>query len=333
MTGVRALGMCLCIAVAALSGAAAATKQPGTLLLPAWSPDGKTIAWADAPYANVPSPSGWQIWAASPDGTTAHLVTRGAVLGEGLAQLGWAKRRSIAFAGNFSLYVQRLGGKPKLLAVNIGDSFSSNATGSSFAYTASACGQGKCPSRIVVLDTTTGRHRVIGDVTSEYSEPTLAPDGAEVAFTSPDGLLASNLAGTKVRKLAPLGNCPQWSPDGRRILYVGTGGDLLVIPATGGPSTPLTAQAVGCGYSPFNFGWAPDGRHVALINPPGDRLLLIDVATQRARTLSAFAHVAGFAWSPDSSQLLVAARPSPTACTSLWRVGATGAHAKLIVRC
>ena len=333
MTGVRALAMCVCVALAALSNAAAATKQPGTLLFPAWSPDGKTIVWADAPYAKVPSPPGWQIWAASPDGSKARLVTHGAALGEGLAQLGWATRRGIAFAGNFSLYLQQLGGQPKLLAVNIGDSFSSDAKGKRYAYTASACAQGQCPSRIVVVDTTTGRHNVIGGVTSEYSEPTLSPDGAEVAFRSPDGLMTSNLAGTTVRKLAPLGNCPQWSPDGRRILYVGTGGDLLVIPATGGPSTPLTAEAVGCGYSPFNFGWSPDGKHVALINPPGGRLSIIDVATQRARTLRAFAHVAGFAWSPDSSRLLVAARPNATACTSLWRGDATGAHAKLIVRC
>jgi Tol biopolymer transport system component len=329
----RTVGVCLCIAMAALSGASAATTQPGTLLYPAWSPDGKTIVWADSPYANVPSPPGWQIWAANPDGSKAHLVTRGAVLGEGLAQLGWANRGSLAFAGNFSLYAQRLGGKPKLLAVNIGDSFSSDAAGNRFAYTASPCGQGQCPSRIVVLDTTTGSHHVIGDVTAQYSEPTLSPDGSEVAFTSPDGLMTSNVAGTTMRTLAPLGNCPQWSPDGKRILYVGTGGDLLVIPATGGPSVPLTAQPVGCGYSPFNFGWSPNGKRVALIDPPGDRLSLIDVATQKSRTLRAFRHVAGFAWSPDSSKLLVAARPSPAACTSVWRVDATGAHARLIARC
>ena len=333
MPGVRAFGACLCVALAALPGATAAAKQPGTLLFPAWSPDGKTIVWADAPYANVPSPPGWQIWAASADGSKAHLVTRGAVLGEGLAQLGWATRHSLAFAGNFSLYVQQLGAKPKLLAVNIGDSFSSDAKGDRFAYTASPRGQGLCPSRIVVLDTRTGRHDVIGDVTAMYTEPTLSPDGAEVAFTTPDGLMASNLTGTTTRTLAPQGNCPQWSPDGSRILYVGNGGDLLVIPAAGGPSTPITAQPVGCGYSPFNFGWSPNGKRVALINPPGGRLSVIDVATQKARTLAAFRHVAGFAWSPDSSRLLVAVRPSPAACTSLWRVDATGAHAKIIARC
>jgi Tol biopolymer transport system component len=329
----RAVGVCLCIALASVPGAAAATKQPGTLLYPAWSPDGKTIAWADAPYANVPSPPGWQIWAANADGSKARLVTRGAVLGEGLAQLGWATRRSLAFAGNFSLYTQQLGGKPKLLAVNIGDSFSSDAAGNRFAYTASPCGQGLCPSRIVVLDTATGRHRVIGDVTAQYSQPTLSPDGSEVAFTSPDGLITSNLAGSSMRTLAPLGNCPQWSPDGKSILYVGTGGDLLVIPANGGPSVPLTALPVGCGYSPSNFGWSPNGKRVALVDPPGERLSLIDVATQKARTLRAFRHVEGFAWSPDSSRLLVVARPSPSACTSLWRVDATGAHATLIARC
>lgn len=334
MTGVRALGVVsLCAALAALPGAAAAKRQPGTLLFPAWSPDGKTIAWADAPYASAPSPPGWQIWTANADGSKPRLAVGGRTLGEGLAQLGWATRRSLAFAGNFSLYAARLGGKPKQLAVNIGDSFSSDAKGSRFAFTASPCGQGQCPSRIVVLDTTSGRRSVIGDVTARYSEPTLSPNGSEVAFTSPNGLMTSNLAGTGMHTLASLGQCPQWSPDGRRILYVGNGGDLLVIPAGGGASTPLTAQPVGCGYSPFTFGWSPNGKRVALIDPPGGRLTIIDVATQKARTLKAFAHVAGFAWSPRSSQLLVAARPSPAACTSLWRVDATGAHPRLVVRC
>jgi TolB protein len=217
--------------------------------------------------------------------------------------------------------------------VNIGDSFSADRSGTRFAFTTSSCGRGQCPSRIVVLDTRTGRRRLIGAVTSRYSAPTLSPDGSEVAFTSPDGLEVADVAGTHVHALAPLGNCPQWSPDGRRILYVGNGGDLLAVPATGGPSVPLTAQAVGCGYSPFNFGWSPDGRRVALIDPPGGRLSVIDVATQKSRLLEAFRHVAGFAWSPDSSRLLVAARPTPSACTSLWSIDAGGAHARLIARC
>ena len=327
------LGRYLLVALAAVPATATATKQPGTLLFPAWSPDGKAIAWADAPYATVPSPPGWQIRTARADGSRPQVVTRGAVLGEGLAQLGWAKRGTLAFAGNFSLYVERAGGKPKQLAANIGDSFSSDARGNRFAYTASPCGQGQCPSRIVVLDTTTGRRSVIGDVTAQYSEPTLSPDGSEVAFTSPNGLMTSNIAGTAMHTLAALGQCPQWSPDGSRILYVGDGGQLLVIPAGGGASTPLTAQPVGCGYSPFNFGWAPNGKRVALIDPPGGRLTIIDVATQRARTLKAFAHVVGFAWSPDSARLLVSARPTSTACSSLWRVDATGAHPRLIARC
>jgi Tol biopolymer transport system component len=255
------------------------------------------------------------------------------VLRDGLAQLEWATRRSLAFAGDFSLYLQRLGRRPRLLATNIGDSFSSDAAGTRFAYISSACGQGRCPSRIVVVDTATGRRHVIGGLTSEYSEPTLSPDGAEVAFTSPDGLMAASVVGTALRRLAPLGNCPQWSPDGSRILYVGSGGDLLVIPAKGGPSTPITAQPLGCGYSPFNFGWSPDGTRVALVDPPDGRLSIIDVATQTARTLTAFPHVAGFAWSPTSSQLLVAARPAASTCTSLWRIDASGAHPTLIARC
>jgi WD40 repeat protein len=205
-------------------------RRPGTILFPGWSPNGKRIVWADAPYANVPSPPGWQIWTANPDGTKPRLAVQGAALGEGLAQLDWYAPNSLAFLGHFSLFQAPLPrGKPKQLASDVGDVFSHDAAGDRFAYIASACGQGLRPSRIVVLDRRTNTRLLIGDPAAQYSEPTLSPDGSQVAFTSPDGLTVAGVDGTNVHRVASPGNCPSWSPDGSHILFVGANGSLVAI--------------------------------------------------------------------------------------------------------
>jgi hypothetical protein len=60
---------------------------------------------------------------------------------------------------------------------------------------------------------------------------------------------------------------------------------------------------------------------------------LIDIASGQPRKVTGFSEVTGFAWSPDSSQLLITARPQRFACSSLWRVNRNGSNRKLIVRC
>jgi Tol biopolymer transport system component len=327
------------VAAAGIAGAAPAVIiQPGSITLPAWSPDGRQIAWIDATIDNAASPASWRGWEAGSDGSHARMIISGPALSAGAWQLDWLAPETLALFGDFSIYVVRIGDKPKLLAANITNEFSSDTTGKHFAYEKSPCG-GQCnsPSQVVVINPRTGTRTVVGDKTTHYGDPTISPDGSEVAFTSPNGLLKARTDGSRLQQVTPQSaSCPQWSPDGHNIAYIGRNGSLRLVPATGGPSTVLLSHGVGCGYAPLNFGWSPDGKILTVIGtgPRGTRALtLIDIATRQATRLLGFSSVTGFAWSPDSSRLLITARPAPSACSSLWQVDSDGSHPKLIVRC
>lgn len=144
----------------------------------------------------------------------------------------------------------------------------------------------------------------------------------------------ANIEGSELHRIAsrPAG-CPEWSPDGRNILYVSGQGSLSVVSASGGPSIVLISKEVGCGLG-VGWGWSPNGKTAWVIGPAGTgRLTLIDLATRHKRTLPSFASVTGVAWSPDSTQLLITARRNSSACSSLWEVDVNGSHRTRIVRC
>jgi Tol biopolymer transport system component len=328
----------LVVVLSALSTTASAAPQvvtqPGALTVPAWSRDGKEIAWVDDPMGNVVSPPSSEIWEARADGSRPREVLHGGIsLSEGVSQLDWLTPRILAFLGNFSIYLDSLGARPKLVVANVTDNFSSDAIGAHFAYEKSPCG-GQCSAatQVVVINRLTGKRSIIGDGTTHYGDPSLSPDGSHVAFGSPDGLLVSRIDGSGLHRIAarPAG-CPQWSPDGRNVLYVSDAGSLSVVPASGGTSTVLIPRDIGCG---LGHGWSPNGKTVSVIGPVGTgTLTLIDLSTRQKRTLPYFTSVTGVAWSPDSAQLLVTARRNPSACSSLWRVEANGSHRTLIARC
>jgi Tol biopolymer transport system component len=131
------------------------------------------------------------------------------------------------------------------------------------------------------------------------------------------------------------GCCPSWSRDGTQIAYLdryfarGTGhASLRVIPAGGGTSRRLVT---GFGDTFGEPVWSPDSRRVAVTAGGSAQLVIVDAAT---RQYVEFVQIVnGFAWSPDSSQLLVSARPSERSCSSLWLVDARTGRARLWRRC
>ena len=72
-----------------------------------------------------------------------------------------------------------------------------------------------------------------------------------------------------------------------------------------------------------------------IISPQSDRLILLDVRTLVTHTIHgpALAYVTDFAWSPDSTQLLVTGGASSGDCSSLWRVSADGTRETVVGHC
>jgi Tol biopolymer transport system component len=321
------------LALAAPAGHAAAL--PANFVDPVWSPDGSAIAWENAPLLGGASSE--QVWTAAPEGSGARLVA-GRL--DSVLQLAWPEQRTLLYDANFQLFTLGLDGTTTRIAASAG--YNVSVAGGRVAWGSAGCGF--CHGPVVVLTPSTGRRVSIGGVAAANADPSLSPDGTRVVFDRAVldrrsgeyahglGMWVASTDGTGLRRLTALGGCPSWSPDGGRILYVARGGALRTIRPDGSGDTLLLAHAPPCSY-PASFVWSPDGRTIALRDAPSGRLELLDAATRQLRDVRAFHEVTSIAWSPDSSQLLVTARPRAHACSSLWRVGADGTGARLVARC
>jgi Tol biopolymer transport system component/DNA-binding winged helix-turn-helix (wHTH) protein len=118
------------------------------------------------------------------------------------------------------------------------------------------------------------------------AEPTLSPDGSQVAFTW-DGENQDNhdiyvkaIGAEQPRQLTfdrARDGSPAWSPDGTRIAFLrdrpGGGSEVHLIPATGGTNAEHTIGEVQ-GLAHQGLTWSPDGRSLAVVDrsSPGERL-------------------------------------------------------------
>jgi TolB protein len=104
-----------------------------------------------------------------------------------------------------------------------------------------------------------------------------SPDGRKIAFQGarlprrepqevgpgrPSGLFHINADGSGRQMLARPGAHPTWSPDGRKIAFLG-GGEIYVVNADGSGRRRLTQR----GGPPT---WSPDGRKIAFLSPTCD---------------------------------------------------------------
>jgi Tol biopolymer transport system component len=229
--------------------------------------------------------------------------------------------------------------------MDAGFSFTMDAAAARVAWGSVGCST--CHGPVVVLTLATRAVVSIGGKNVANSNPTLSPDGARVAFERRlydkkagqygifDGLWVAGTNGASLARISADGYCASWSPDGRALAYLGWKDHALRTMRPDGGAVRLLLRAGPSCSVPASWEWSPDSKKIAYIAPGAGRLVVMNVATRATRTVSAsgLANVTGFAWSPDSMQLLVTGRPDAFACSSLWLVGTRAASPKLLRAC
>jgi TolB protein len=266
-------------------------STPGDVQTPAWSPDGRKLAFVSRRDGNS------EIYVMNADGSGLRNVTRAP--SNDLDPAWSPDGRAIAFVRQIQ----------KKCAPNSSDTPCNGvwrAIGhyyETYLYVVHGDGsglrrlptQGANPSWSADGKTIRlGRYLVHADGSGQTELPrkvpfagAWSPDGKRIAFavidTSPGdrtddakaGLWVVNADGSNPRQLAryAAGNNPAWSPDGRRIAFgrfgpqwirsAGPSADLYVVNADGSGLRRLTRHAENV---PRSFAWSPDGRTIAFLH-------------------------------------------------------------------
>lgn len=265
--GVKALTTALAAAIALVLPALGATSRGSTAAPlpyndPAWSPNGKRIAFVkrynaeDAVYG--------MLYVMNPDGSGTAL-TVGMV---GLRWPAWSPdSQRIAFvsnaAGNGAIYVVNVDGSA-LHRLREGFYPAWSPGGKKIAYVSGALDSDVGDIMVMNPDGSRPRLAAESNGTTAYATPTWSPDGERLAFLVVDApdtvpsaipyLVYIRQYGGRVRQLsrAKAGQ-PDWSPDGRSIVFSRAGIRTLNL------RTQRTRLLHSPGAHPR---WSPDGRYI-----------------------------------------------------------------------
>ncbi len=247
---------------------------------PAWSPDGRQIAF----LSDARSKGKLQLFVAAPDGSGVRQVGK---LSGDVARLTWAPNgKTLAF-----LYIAGAHREAGALAPGARDV---GVIGATFDE-----------QRLATVDVTDGSLALLTPPDTYVYEYSWSPDGRQIAVTYARGngdnnwwiarLARVDVATRTMRDLlAPPFqiNDPQWSPDGGRIAIIGgimsdfgsTGGDVYLVDARSGASRDLTD---GAPISAQSLRWN-DAASIDLVAHASGamHLMRLDVATGRLTALT-----------------------------------------------
>jgi WD40 repeat protein len=355
---VAVLGTAFAIAVAVGCGAVAAESKAvspcGTASLPAWSPDGTQIAWYGKrwPLPDLHHASGSikllrAFCVSDANGKNLHPLAHttcsehcAQALSEPPGQLYWVAS-GMLYGSDAGIFAIPTGQKAALVARTPPNPFSTDTNGDRVAAGASECPNCRGPVEIFGAPSGTLVGRAGGSA-FDNTAPSLSPDGSQVVFEratrgagKPKGIWAASADGSHLRRLAPNGSSPLWSPAGNLVAYTAPAGEypvaLRLVAPGGGASRTLLPKIAGI------FSWSPNGREI-LFSDTKTRLAVVDVTRGKVRTLLKLHPPYGpsaMAWSPDSKQLLLVWKPpAHSGCPSgLWRFPVGGGKPQLVHGC
>lgn len=226
-------------------GVAAVTRNGSINLSPAWSPDGRSLAWTSYKrgnpdmyikdlvtgstrvVSNQPGINAAPAW--SPDGNTLALT------------------RSTGGDADIYLINAQTGAEIRRITtgggIDVAPSFSPDGT--MITYSSERSGG----SQIYVSEVATGVSTRVTNRAGWFSDPVFSPDGTQLAFVGRDGnfdILVANTDGTGMTRITQGegdNEDPSWSPDGRYLLFTSTRrgrSEIWLATANGRHEAPVT---------------------------------------------------------------------------------------------
>jgi TolB protein len=290
---------------------------------PAWSPDGKRIAFR--------APDGIAVMNA--DGSARTVITHGLDGSPSWSPDG----QYIAFERSRPLH-------PGIITGEWRDTFVVGAGGGRLRRLAAggdpawspdgatiALAQGS-PAEIVLVDRDGANARQMthdddGDWGAAWS-----PDGKTIAFARGDRIWVMNRNGTGTRQLTHGGfstfdDTPAWSPDGKQILFDRGSGDLWVMCSDGSRPRALTNESLGnLGTSPS---WAPDGKLIVYADSIDTEIWSATQTGSRFRPITRdVANDNTPAWSPSGRSIAFVRgnAGTPDRGAAIWRMSSDGSQ-------
>jgi dipeptidyl aminopeptidase/acylaminoacyl peptidase len=171
------------------------------------------------------------------------------------------------------------------------------------------------------------REMFIPQVTSGPSGAAWSPDGSELVYSMQGSLWRQRVGSTEARQLTDGPGYdyePDWSPDGRRIVYASYRDDAIELRLLD-PATGATTTLVGGGAVSLEPRWSPDGRRIAFtstlyqgrwhvftaqVTPEGKAEHVERITADRESGLPRYYYntvdqYLSPTWSPDGSELIV----------------------------